>query len=134
MSDDFVKSSTLICPKRREDARDHVGPKTNADPAGSGKHLGWPFSRHIYRSNRMHAGYPSLGLTYMSAGGEIDIIPAQIHQLAGSKLVAVGRPASMLNVCLANCDHDHVLPLRRMACDPAMGETLGVPIVGVGEL
>jgi hypothetical protein len=56
----------------QEDARDHVGPKTNADPAGSGKHLGWPFSRHIYRSNRMHAGYPSLGLTYMSAGGEIE--------------------------------------------------------------
>jgi hypothetical protein len=76
-----------------------------------------------------------IGPMYMqTAGGEIDIIPAQIHQLAGSKLVAVGRPASMLNVCLANCDHDHVLPLRRMACDPAMGETLGVPIVGVGEL
>jgi hypothetical protein len=76
-----------------------------------------------------------IGPTYMqTAGGEIDIIPAQIHQLAGSKLVAVGRPASMLNVCLANCDHDRILPLRRMACDPAMGETLGVPIVGVGEL
>jgi hypothetical protein len=32
MSDDFVKSLTLICPKRREDARDHVGPKTNGRP------------------------------------------------------------------------------------------------------
>ena len=38
----------------------------------------------------MHAGIPALGPAYMQApGGEVDVVPAQCHQLRGPKTVAV---------------------------------------------
>src|SRR6516165_2636545 len=39
----------------------------------------------------MHAGCPDLGPTHMqTAGGELDVVPAQNHKLAGPQPVAVG--------------------------------------------
>ena len=39
----------------------------------------------------MHAGCPALGPTHMqTAGGELDVVPAQNHKLAGPQPVAVG--------------------------------------------
>src|SRR5215831_8568001 len=39
---------------------------------------------------RMHAGIPALGPAYMQApGGEVDVVPAQCHQLRGPKTMAV---------------------------------------------
>jgi hypothetical protein len=38
----------------------------------------------------MYAGIPALGSAYMQApGGEVDVIPAQCHQLRGPEAVAV---------------------------------------------
>jgi hypothetical protein len=38
----------------------------------------------------MHAGIPALGPAYMQApGGEVDVVPAQCHQLRGPEAVAV---------------------------------------------
>ena len=38
----------------------------------------------------MHAGIPALGPAYMQAPvGEVDVVPAQCHQLRGPKTVAV---------------------------------------------
>jgi hypothetical protein len=38
----------------------------------------------------MHAGIPALGSAYMQApGNEVDVVPAQCHQLRGSEAVAV---------------------------------------------
>jgi hypothetical protein len=40
---------------------------------------------------RMHASIPSLGPAHMQApGGEVDVVPAQRHDLRGSESVAVG--------------------------------------------
>jgi len=42
------------------------------------------------RRYRMHAGIPALSPTYMQApGGEVDVVPAQCHQLRGPKTMAV---------------------------------------------
>ena len=42
------------------------------------------------RRYRMHAGIPALGPVYMQApGGEVDVVPAQRHQLRGPEAVAV---------------------------------------------
>jgi hypothetical protein len=42
------------------------------------------------RRYRMHAGVPALGSAYMQApGGEVDVVPAQCHQLRGPEAVAV---------------------------------------------
>jgi hypothetical protein len=56
----------------------------------------WGFAQELAqraafpRRYRMHAGIPALGPTYMQApDGEVDIIPAQRHQLRGPKPVAV---------------------------------------------
>ena len=38
----------------------------------------------------MHAGIPALGPAYMQApGGEVDVVPAQCHQLRGPETMAV---------------------------------------------
>src|SRR6516165_12128072 len=42
------------------------------------------------RRYRMHAGIAALGPAYMQApGGEIDVVPAQCHQLRGPETMAV---------------------------------------------
>src|SRR5262249_20318598 len=42
------------------------------------------------RRYRMHAGTPTLGPAYMQGpGGEVDVVPAQRHQLRGPEAVAV---------------------------------------------
>src|SRR5215471_9583594 len=42
------------------------------------------------RRYRMHAGIPALGPAYMQASsGEVDVVPAQCHQLRGPEAVAV---------------------------------------------
>src|SRR5690348_14154180 len=42
------------------------------------------------RRYRMHAGVPALGPANMQApGGEVDVVPAQCHQLRGPETVAV---------------------------------------------
>src|SRR6516165_2765558 len=56
----------------------------------------WGFAQELAqraafpRRYRMHAGIPALGPAYMQApGGEVDIVPAQCHQLRGPKTMAV---------------------------------------------
>jgi hypothetical protein len=52
----------------------------------------WGFAQELAqraafpRRYRMHAGNPALGPAYMQApGGEVDVVPAQCHQLRGSR-------------------------------------------------
>jgi hypothetical protein len=56
----------------------------------------WGFAQELAqraafpRRYRMHAGIPAFGPAYMQApGGEVDVVPAQCHQLRGSEAVAV---------------------------------------------
>ena len=56
----------------------------------------WSFAQKLAqraafpRRYRMHAGIPALGPAYMQApGGEVDVVPAQCHQLRGPEPVAV---------------------------------------------
>jgi hypothetical protein len=57
----------------------------------------WGFAQELAQRStfpcryRMHAGVPALGPAYMkSSGSEIDVVPAQRHQLRGSEAMAVG--------------------------------------------
>src|SRR5262249_4732837 len=57
---------------------------------------GWALAQELAqraafpRRYRMHTGIPTLGPAYMQApGGEVDVVPAQCHQLRGPKAVAV---------------------------------------------
>src|SRR5262249_34147280 len=57
---------------------------------------GWGFAQEfaqraaLPRRYRMHAGISTLSPAYMQAtGGEVDVVPAQRHQLPGSEAVAV---------------------------------------------
>src|SRR6516165_2971616 len=56
----------------------------------------WSFAQELAqraafpRRYRMHAGIPALRPAYMQApGGEVDVVPAQCHQLRGPETVAV---------------------------------------------
>src|SRR5215472_5452029 len=56
----------------------------------------WSFAQELAqraafpRRYRMHAGIPALGPAYMqAAGGQIDVVPAQRHQLRGPETMAV---------------------------------------------
>src|SRR5215469_14680 len=53
----------------------------------------------------MHAGIPALGPAYMKApGGEVDVVPAQCHQLRGPETMAVSNQDSRgvpMSFCLA---------------------------------
>jgi hypothetical protein len=58
--------------------------KTYADVGASRRSL------RSARLSRMHAGIPALGPAYMEApGGEVDVVPAQCHQLRGPETMAV---------------------------------------------
>src|SRR5262249_49495834 len=66
------------------------------------------------RRYRMHAGIPALGPAYMQApGGEVDVVPAQCHQLQGPETMAVSdqdrrgvpMPRAVLLGCLDEALH-----------------------------
>ena len=61
----------------------------------------WGFAQELAqraafpRRYRMHAGIPALGPARMQApGGEVDVVPAQCHQLRGPEAVAVSNQDS----------------------------------------
>jgi hypothetical protein len=86
--------------------RSHAGPSNHALISGCGQRRAtlrdedvwgrWGFAQELAqraafpRRYRMHAGIPALGPAYMEApGGEIDVVPAQCHQLRGPETMAV---------------------------------------------
>src|SRR5215813_7027121 len=86
--------------------RSHASPGNHALISGYGQRRaalrdedvwgGWGFAQELAqraafpRRYRMHAGIPPLGPAYMQApGGEVDVVPAQCHQLRGPETVPV---------------------------------------------
>src|SRR6516225_5341218 len=86
--------------------RSHARPGNHALISGCGQRRatlrdediwgGWGFAQELAqratfpRRYRMHAGIPALGPAYMQASsGEVDVVPAQCHQLRGPKTMAV---------------------------------------------
>src|SRR5215472_2757513 len=86
--------------------RSHARPGNHALISGCGQRRAtlrdedvwgrWSFAQELAqraafpRRYRMHAGIPALGPAYMqAAGGQIDVVPAQRHQLRGPETVAV---------------------------------------------
>jgi hypothetical protein len=86
----------------------------------------WGFAQELAqraafpRRYRMHAGIAALGPAYMQApGGEVDVVPAQCHQLRGPEAVAVS-------------DQDRCgVPMPRAVLLGGLNEELDLP---VGEI
>src|SRR5215472_1589756 len=86
--------------------RSHARPGNHALISGDGQRRAtlrdedvwgrWSFAQELAqraafpRRYRMHAGIPALGPAYMQApSGEVDVVPAQRHQLRGPETMAV---------------------------------------------
>ena len=121
--------------KERE-VRRHARPGNHALISGCGQRRAtfrdedvwgrWGFAQELAqraafpRRYRMHAGVPALGPADMQApGGEVDVVPAQCHQLRGPEAVAVS-------------DQDRRgVPMPRAVLLGSLDEALDLP---VGEI
>jgi hypothetical protein len=101
---------------KKAEFRGHARPGHHALISGCGKRCAtfrdedvggcWCFAQELAQCAtfpgryRMHAGIPTLGPAHMQAPcGEVDVVPAECHQLRGSEAVAVATRMAVASRC-----------------------------------